>query len=294
MTIDELIIKSLTSDERIAGSLAKYADQPAIFYSHAPDDNDPSWSGKANYPRINFDLRWQSDPKRGTQGDLVVDIWCREVDLPIPEEIEEELRQHFDGLFVNPDEGKGPYSFNWEQSNGIAINAPDNIVGMTAEFGISSFHTALSTHPNPVFAVRQWLRAQRTLGDIAILDNSMPPLFNANKGPVAFVYDNSERVRQETFAWVWLESQMGIYIYAKEEDRRIWVDEIFMRLAQASSIELPDGHSMRVNNLRMEPGHGGIDDAQVTFMLDYVTERRRQYAHPLNNIHTQLIRREDT
>ena len=69
-----LIQKQLKGDTQMAGMLAAYNGEPAIFYQKAPSDSRPGWQNP-RYPRVDFNVDMRQDPERRTAGTLTVNIW---------------------------------------------------------------------------------------------------------------------------------------------------------------------------------------------------------------------------
>ena len=85
MTLEELLRKWFLGSENISKKLARFGDNPAIFYQTAPADNQVGW--REQYPRIVYTVDMQADQERKSAGTLQVSLLCDEVGTP-PEEIE--------------------------------------------------------------------------------------------------------------------------------------------------------------------------------------------------------------
>lgn len=54
MDLNQLLYRRLSQDNLLNGTLAKYADKPAIFNTEFPPDQQEGWNGKSQYPRISY------------------------------------------------------------------------------------------------------------------------------------------------------------------------------------------------------------------------------------------------
>lgn len=84
MDLNQLLYRRLSQDNLLNGTLAKYADKPAIFNTEFPPDQQEGWNGKSQYPRISYVFNKQVDTKRSSSGQLTVALY----DIMDPLEVE--------------------------------------------------------------------------------------------------------------------------------------------------------------------------------------------------------------
>ena len=84
MDLNQLLYRRLSQDNILNGTLAKYADKPAIFNTEFPPDQQEGWNGKSQYPRISYVFNKQVDTKRSSSGQLTVALY----DIMDPLEVE--------------------------------------------------------------------------------------------------------------------------------------------------------------------------------------------------------------
>lgn len=84
MDLNQLLYRRLSQDNLLNGTLAKYADKPAIFNTEFPPDQQEGWNGKSQYPRISYVFNKQVDTKRSSSGQLTAALY----DIMDPLEVE--------------------------------------------------------------------------------------------------------------------------------------------------------------------------------------------------------------
>lgn len=75
MDLNQLLYRRLSQDNLLNGTLAKYADKPAIFNTEFPPDQQEGWNGKSQYPRISYVFNKQVDTKRSSSGQLTAALY---------------------------------------------------------------------------------------------------------------------------------------------------------------------------------------------------------------------------
>ena len=55
MDFNQLIYSRLAANASLVAKLATFDKQPAIFCQEFPADQQPGWSGKVEYPRIDYE-----------------------------------------------------------------------------------------------------------------------------------------------------------------------------------------------------------------------------------------------
>ena len=154
MTLEELLRKWFLGSENISKKLARFGDNPAIFYQTAPADNQVGW--REQYPRIVYTVDMQADQERKSAGTLQVSLLCDEVGTP-PEEIEPDVKNSLKDLLIQPDSGF-PYCFTWSRTDAFEIPARETgtdtrIFGMEIRFDILEYVSQETTDPDPVMAL---------------------------------------------------------------------------------------------------------------------------------------------
>ena len=77
MKLGELIYQWFIKDKELAGRLAAFSGEPAVFYQAAPADNQEGWKG-GQYPRIVYAVDMQANQGRRSAGAMSVIILCDE------------------------------------------------------------------------------------------------------------------------------------------------------------------------------------------------------------------------
>ena len=135
MRLEELIFKRIAGVQYHDADLVKFNGAPAIFNGPCPEDTDPGWGDRRQYPRISYSVDLRGDPDRQTAGTLYIDVWCTE-DGPSPEFFEPELRAAICCVIMAP-EDDAPCSFSWQASqtfHSSKENKTDKVIGVTVSF----------------------------------------------------------------------------------------------------------------------------------------------------------------
>ena len=87
MKLEELIYKRFSGAKELTKYLSIFSGCPAIFSPEAPEDNQDGWEGRAQYPRIVYNLDIQANEERKSAGTLLVSLLCQNTEKVTPEEI---------------------------------------------------------------------------------------------------------------------------------------------------------------------------------------------------------------
>lgn len=182
-----LIRKRLLTFSQVAIRLAIYAEKPAIFFQHVPDDTSEAWTSISQYPRIILSMDMFSNAERNVMGALTIDIICTEEGLP-PEEIEPYVRQALEGVFFTPKDDT-TFSPKWRNTQifreASVIDKSYNI-GMTLNFDIYEFQILETSDPDPIAAInfyaKDWDKELVVIGR-----DELPEIFEPKRhSPVAY------------------------------------------------------------------------------------------------------------
>ena len=155
MDLSELVFTRLAGDEDLVGKLAKFDGQPAIFNSSFPNDQQPGWEGKTQYPRIEYSFTMQADPKRSSSGTLRVLIYT-EWDPLLSEQFENLVRRDLLDVLMKPS-GKAPFCVAWRSTNAYQIEGM-GVLCKEVAFDVLEYPGQITTDPDPVVTLTQFIK----------------------------------------------------------------------------------------------------------------------------------------
>ena len=269
LSIEDIIANHLCSQFN-NGTLAQYADTPAVFNTQAPDDMDEYWND-AQYPRVIFDLNMQADAERKISGQLLIDVMCEnETSSVQPEELESIARTAVDGCFFSNE--TLTISAQWNSSD--VFNENDNKVsGITLVFDILAYPVQETEEPDPVSAVNLWLKTlypkayvigKDVLSEVWIPNDEAPAIYCRLSNVL-----ESSRIKS-TAAVTWLCATMNINIIAPSEKvRSIMIKHSIQILQNATRLILNDGSPMLIDNVSGNMAADPLREGQIQIKATY-------------------------
>lgn len=285
--LDNLIYKTLTGHDQLAGMLAKYDGQPAIFYQQAPQDTDRKWD-EINYPMIAYVSDNQYNPERKSAGTLMVDVFTTKNNDLGPEDISPTIVETLSELFLT---GEGTtICIVWNRTDTFKQQIRDEsepeISGNTISFDILEFPPQISVNPDPVLALNQWLKTIAPQG-VFIGYDSLPESLRPTDTNPAFYWRaaGAGSVVKNTYAVAWLEAQIVGHIFCPSPAERLkWIRAITDKLAIQGFVALSDGSPMIVNRIAYNPAANPLHEGQITITGTYGVLKDAVDAPKLNHI----------
>lgn len=155
MDLNQLLYRRLSQDNLLNGTLAKYADKPAIFNTEFPPDQQEGWNGKSQYPRISYVFNKQVDTKRSSSGQLTAALY----DIMDPLEVEKmevAIRNCLQDVVMKP-EGEAPMCFAWARSEPYILEG-NAVLCKEIVFDILEYPAQETTDPDPVMALNRYIK----------------------------------------------------------------------------------------------------------------------------------------
>lgn len=281
VTLEDLIRGQLVGAAPIKSALARYGDEPAVFYQNAPDDTASGWNGKKQYPRIDYVVDYQRNPERKTSGTLTLNIWCAEDGIP-PEEIEPHVRQVLCGVFLKSDEAP-PYSMAWARSDPFDAQRGDSdnlVIGTTVTFDVYAFPTQITSDPDPVLAANEYIR--KLVDGAAIIGQSdLPQVFTPTAQAPAFYFRlETLQTQRETNTVAWMDVVLAGHIFAAGEETK-WLKAVVDALALDGEITMLDTSPMFITTLKADNTLDALTTGQLRIYARFGILRRKPYVHTL-------------
>jgi len=272
MLLEELIYTRLATRAALTSRLAQFGTAPAIFLQSPPGDQADNWAGRTQYPRIDYSVEMQADPERHTSGQLVLNVWCGEGMTP-PEEIEPEIRQALNDVFLTPAAGT-PFSLTWQRSDtfearAVAVKGA-GVRGVTIIFDVWAF-TAQNTHgPDPIQTINAWTKAQ-TPGAMVIGIDALPAQFMPTATqPVIYYRLLGVSVDRHAGAVTWLHADIAGHIIIPATEQRLQVlRQIADGLAVQKCIKMQDNSPMSILSLKADSSNNHLTTGQLRIRVKF-------------------------
>ena len=278
MTLEELIRSWFIQIEQIAGKLATYAGQPAVFLQTAPSDSQPGWGGKTQYPRIVNTVELRADTERKSQGVLRVDLYC-DLAETVPEEIEPLIRSSLKDILMQPDEGS-PYCFAWQRTDAFELeskNADKRIAGYELTFDILEYPDQYTTYPDPVESMSIGLK--EAFPEMFVLGVDKIDKFQVatEDKPIIYVRMESFMNDHTSMALVWINCRMAIHVIAPGADARSkWVRVLMNCLMLCGEAVMTDGTPLRFTGVQAANTSDYLLSGQIMLSGQYTLPRLQQ------------------
>jgi len=296
MKLEELIFSRIvTAEYGDNAQPALFNGGPAVFFGPVPDDTDPGWEDRRQYPRISYGLDLRGDPERQTVGTLFVDIFCTE-DGPMPEDMEPIIRGAVCGVIMAP-AGEPPCSFSWQASQTFRVNRDtktDKVIGVTVTFDMYAFPEQVTSDPDPVLAMMKYLRdnfpeitviGQNTLEDFTVPTEQHPAVY--------FRLDNYELSR-ETHTVAWMDGQVVGHVFAPDAGARLrWIRAITDDLAVRGEVVMLDTSPMFLRRVKADSTLDPLAFGQISLGVRWGILRPYPYAHRIRHINTTITGQEE-
>lgn len=291
MTLEDLIFDRLISRQTLIDKLAKFGAMPAVFYLAAPSDQANGWQDRRQTPRIDYSLDRQANPERHSSGTVVINIWCNETEIP-PEEIEPDVKNALCDVFMQPDAEQMPYCLVWARSD--AFESPrtttnnNYIKGITIQFDALAFPNQLTTSPDPVRAINNYVRT--ILPEATIIGSDILPNYYIPSAtePAFYFRILSLETARITNAVAWLNVAIAGHIYAPTTASRIrWMKAFTDELVLHSEALMEDGSPMVITNIRADSTADHLTTGQLRITAQYGVLRRQPEAQKLMHPHIQ-------
>lgn len=266
MLLDELIYKRFLDCEAITKKLTKYGEQPAIFYSEVPDDQQIEWN-ELQYPRICYYYDMQANAERKSSGSLIVSLMCQNTGEQLPEQIEPLIRECLKDVLLTP-EGGSPYCFTWsgtdafsyQNQSGSNTVTSDLIIGSEIRFDILEYPIQETTDLDPIVATNRYLKELYPEVIVLGLDH-IPEILKADKIPVFYCRLLSAEMVEETNTIAWMNGRIAVHLLCPEQQKR---DKMMMAVTNQLGL---DGEILMLDYSPMF-----IRALVANYKADYLTE----------------------
>ena len=293
MSLDELIRQWFIRNEQIAGRMALYAGDLAIFLQAAPSDVQHGWDNKTQYPRIVNTVELRADSERKSQGILRVDLYC-DLAETAPEEIEPLIRSSLKDIVMQPDDGS-PYCFAWQRTDAFELeskNADKRIAGYELTFDILEFPDQYTTYPDPIESMSLGLK--EAFPDMFVIGVDKIERFRIATEDEPIIYCRMESIENDhtSMALAWINCRIAIHVIAPSADARSKLVRVIMNcLMMSGEAVMTDGTPLRFTGTRAANTSDYLTNGQIMLSGQYTLPRTIfQDGNLLRNAHTRLLK----
>lgn len=286
MEFDRLIKKCFTGSKDLAGYLAQFRENPAVFFPVPPEDNVPGWDGQAHYPRLVFNYDLQASVERNNAGTLSVSLLCQNTGDVAPEQIEPEVKGCLRDVLLKPDGGT-LYAFAWAGTE--AFDMPDGrtklLSGCDVRFDILEYAPQETTDPDPVLAVSRYVKKLYPGCAVIGLDR-MGEITAASKNkPVIYIRLISIDKAEETNTVAWMDGRVAIHILCPDTETRVkMAAAIADRMSLAGEIIMEDKSPMFIRRVQADYKSDYMKSGLVFVTGHYGLPRYRAKTHGMKKI----------
>ena len=286
MDLNSLIYNRLAQDEELSSLLAVFGDKPAVFADEVPSDQDNSWEGKIQYPRICYKVDIKADKERRTAGEMHVAIHTTKENLVI-EQIETAIRRSLKDVLMKPSD-QAPFCVSWSKSDAFILEGM-GILGKDIIFDILEYPSQQTTDPDPVIALALMLK--ELFPDSIVLnvdrvdnytDPADKPVFYVKLQSLAKTNGHCEH------SIAWFQAKMSVHIlYPVQEDRLRMSAAINQKLRIDEEVIMLDMSPMTVEQLTMNNMADYLREGQIAVTGKYGCLRRGEKKKKITDIRLQ-------
>ena len=263
MDLNQLLYRRLSQDNLLNGTLAKYADKPAIFNTEFPPDQQEGWNGKSQYPRISYVFNKQVDTKRSSSGQLTVALYDIMDPLEV-EKIEVAIRNCLQDVVMKP-EGEAPMCFAWARSEPYILEG-NAVLCKEIAFDILEYPAQETTDPDPVMALNRYIKNLFpeciVFGIDELSEYTIPadtPVFYSGLKPI----DSTDGHCRSSLSW--FNAVISVHLLCPKPSLRLkMMAALHQSLAKDEEIIMFDDSPMVVKALKMNNNADYLREGQMS------------------------------
>jgi hypothetical protein len=272
-TLDELVAQALAADPTLAGLLATWNGEPAVFVDAAPDDTDPGWARGEQYPRVEVSVIRGWDPARSVDGTVRLAVSGQDVELvPVRDRATLVLQ---DRLYRPTGEPPQVTRARGATLEPITVDEERNLQEHSVEFDLVMLMALATFEPDPVQTAIDW--TVDTFGTALQADpatwgptDGVPALYwsvtSFEQAPKAVTLNRERQLRR------WNVELRGHVLSPDTQQRLLWSRTVAEALANMPSLQMADGSWMEtVSRPRVLLGADPVRDGQVQVGFNFRT-----------------------
>lgn len=286
MNLEELIYKRFSEEPDLIQHLAIYSGHPAVFSPQAPEDNQPGWEGKSQYPKVVYGFDMQANQERKSVGTLTVYLLCQNMAKIEPEEIEKAIKRCLRDVLLKPD-GGSPYAFTWSRSDAFTLEEKkhDLIIGSEIRFDILEYSNQETTDPDPIAALNCHIKGLYPTCRVIGLDRLEEITEASVKEPIIYCRLMSAEKNKETNTVVWMDGRIAVHILCPDGETRIKMAAAMgNEMAMDGEIIMLDKSPMFVKRLQENHQSDYLKSGQIFVTVHYGLLRYKEKPHSLQGV----------
>lgn len=289
MNLEELIYKRFSEAEGLIRHLALYDGLPAIFSPQAPEDNQPGWVGKNQYPNVVYSFDMQANQERKSIGTLSVDLLCQNAVEVEPEEIEKEIKGCLRDVLLKPDGGP-PYAFTWSRTDAFTLEEHDLIIGSEIRFDILEYSCQETTDPDPIAALNSYVKELYPECAVIGLDRMEEITEASVKKPVIYCRLLAVEKNRETNTVVWMDGRIAVHVLCPDSEKRMkMAAAIANQMSLDGEIIMLDKSPMFIKRLQADYQSDYLKSGQIFATVQYGLLRYKAKPHSLQGANGNYI-----
>lgn len=239
--------------------LAEYCGNAAVFFGDAPDDNQAGWPHGQSMPRVSFTYDTLADKERKSAGSLYVSIYCANNtsgQTALPEDIAPLVIKLLKDVIFSPDDF-GVFYCAWNRTEQFSLKETKStsaaytnnlVVGCDITFDILEYPKQISTDPDPVMALNQYIAD--AVPEAVILHHHEIDDFieTSSRNPVVYVRNAGYRLDRQTNTVCWMKGTLHVHLLCPDSSVRMQIiTALANQMALAGEVTMLDGSPMFVN-----------------------------------------------
>lgn len=280
--IENLIYHALKSISYVSGNVAKYSNEPAVFYQQAPHDRDTLWNG-AMFPRIVYNVDWHYNPERKTDGAMAIVVYCNNENEVFPEEISRNIVDSLSELFLTDE--SGTYCLLWDRTESFDAEGNEPVVfGTSVTFDILAFPKQESDSPCPVWAANKFIKDMQP-NCILLGHDTVPAYLKATAlNPILYIKKANTSNLKTSYVMAWMSEDIMISVISESiNETRQWVNTIVRGLQIEGETLMQNGSPYLITEIKENTSDDPLRTGQILVSGQYGIMRKQKEEIKLNH-----------
>ncbi len=287
MDFNQLIYSRLAANATLVAILAKFDNQPAIFNTEFPIDQQPGWGGKVEYPRIDFKVDMMADPQRASSGLLRCLIYTEKNPL-IAEQIEAQVRGSLGDVLMKPSD-KAPLCVAWSRTDAYQYEGSAVLV-KEVDFDILEYPDQVTTDPDPILAISNYIKSLFGDSSIVLGIDSVGDFTNTAETPVWYcrlgtIQQAPDQHGMLGGSFTWFVCSISIHLICPDASMRLkMVAGLNQELSCEGEVIMDDDSPMDIQRAVMSNQADYLRSGQITLNCQFGCIKKIYKIHRLNHV----------
>lgn len=281
--IENLIYDALKGISFVSNNIAKYSNEPAVFYQQAPNDKDKSW-GTSIFPHIVYNIDWHYNPKSKIDGTITIVIYCNNENEVFPEDISRNIVDSISELFLTDE--SGTYCLLWDRTESFNAKGEEPVIfGIIATFDILAFPKQEGISPCPVWAANKFIKNMQP-NCILLGHDTVPTYLRATAlNPVVYVKKANTANIRTTYAMSWKSEDIIISVISESiNGTRKWINAIVRDLEIEGETLMQNGAPYLITEIKENTSDDPLRTEQIVISGQYGIMKKQKEETKLNHV----------